>query len=283
MRLFNKLLQGSVLLALAALVVLLWRPAPRMALALALLGGTVILLMFLVQRRRLSEKSLPARTPSTPEEDERRARFVVTQLLGDLTRTQVTYLRQDFRDPDEGRAWLKRILPRSYGGAIKQMHQDLEAARSGQNPKSLRLALRILRLYEERMQSAEEAVLGAAKTHPDHALAHPVIFVITEHIKIDQEDSEPELSLAATWDPTKATILPIVDTLTILAKKAEKRQATGQLTFTAALEHCGEDLQAVRSLEGKSTVYAAKAHEPREDISMTPIPLGFIIGSTELT
>ena len=271
------------MLALAVLVALLWRPAPRMALALALLGGTVIILMFLVQRRRLSEKSLPAQTPSTPEEDERRARFVVTQLLGGLTRTQVTYLRQDFRDADEGHAWLKRILPRSYSGSIKQIHRDLEEARSGQNPKSLRLALRILRLYKERMQSAEETLLVVAKTHPDHSLAHPVIFVVTEHIQIDREDSEPELSLVAGWDPAKATLLPTVDTLTIFTGKGGKRQATGQLSFAAALEHWGERLQPVANPQGKPTVYASNADEPLVDLPIAPIPLGFIIGSTELT
>ncbi len=278
----NKLLQLGVLIALVVLVVLMWRPAPLLALALGSLGGLMLLLMVLVQRKqRQSLGSASGAAPMTPEEEQRQARFVVTQLLGELTRVQVAYLRHDFRDGAEGRSWLERVLPRSYHAAMDQLHGDLEQARAGGDPKSLRLVKRVLALYDRRIAGAETALLTAGKKHPDHNLAHPVAFIITENIEVERADSAPELSLVAGWDPSKATLLPAVDTVTVFSTDGGKRRAVGQLPFSALRQ------RARQVSKGKgATIYAI---EPQDDaasaeaLPTTPVPLGFVIGASELT
>jgi hypothetical protein len=280
MALFNKLLQLGVLAALLVLVVLLWRPAPTLALALAALGGLTLVLMVLVQRKRTSLGAVGELAPMTPEQEERQARFVVTKLLGELTRAQVAYLRQDFRDGDEGRRWLERVLPRSYRAAMDQVHGDLEQARAGGKPKSLRLVLRVLALHERRIAKAEAALIAQGKEHPDLDLAHPVAFVVTENIEIDQPDSEPELHLVAGWDPSKAMLLPAVDALTVFSTDEGKRRAVGQVPFSALREHC-----ELIGKGGKGTeIYQVGPFpSPVDSLPITPVPLGFVIGSSELT
>lgn len=297
MVLLNKLLQLGVLIALIVLVVLLWRPAPALALALAGLGGLMLLLTVLVQRKRKHLGAPGGEAPLTPQEEERQARFVVTRLLGELTRVQVAYLRQDFRDGAEGRSWLKRVLPRSYRAAMDQLHGDLEQARAGGAPKSLRLVKRVLALHDERMARAEQALTAVGKEHPEHDLAHPVAFVVTENIEIDRADSEPELHLVAGWDPSKRTLVPAVDMLTVFVTEEGKRRAAGQVPFSAVRQRArqvsqGKGPENSPSGRGGPEIYAldpigdgsATAEGAGyDDLPLAPVPLGFVIGASELT
>lgn len=285
--LVNKLLQLAVVVALLVLVVLLWRPARGLAIALASMGAVMAALTVLVQRKRRALQGQLAGAPAGAPifDDERGARLLVTQLLGELTRTQVAYLRQSFETPKAGRDWLKRVLPRSYRVAFDQLYADLEAARGGKAPHSLRLAERILELHRSHLTALESNLKAATAEHPKHAIAHPIAFVVTENIDAGRADSEPELHSVAGWDPREPTLLPTVDFLTVFGQgkgTAGKPSVRGQISFAAATSALASRLTPIMG-SGAKRVYAAEADEAGlPDLAVEPIPLGFVIGGAEL-
>lgn len=222
------------------------------------------------------ETQTRADDPATRERD---ARFMVTQVLRDLTRVQVAYLCQDFGSDREAAAWLKRSLPRGYRSVLEDIQRELDLARQGRGTNATRLARRVLERRDQMLRTIE-ALDRAHKEHPQHALANPVIFVITEHLSADG-DEEPEIVTLAGWNPEKATLLPQVDRVNLFSENDGGRQIRGQAAMkelTAALK--GE----LKRVNDEPRIHAIETPEDPVNLGvrLEKVPLGFVIGTAEL-
>lgn len=206
------------------------------------------------------------------------AKYMVTQVLRNLTRVQVAYLCQDFKSRSEARSWLKQALPRGYRQNLDILLENLEAERTGDGVDGMNLPRQILKLRQPLLQMVD-ALNEAHKTLPEHVIANPVIFVITENISV--QDAEPLVVTLAGWNPSKPTLLPRVDALTFFSEIDGQRSIRGQTDFDGALEALKQNLNP---LEGEPQIYAA---EPIDDpvqhgVKLSKVPLGFVIGAAEL-
>jgi hypothetical protein len=210
---------------------------------------------------------------------EREAKYMVTQILRTLTRIQVAYLCQDFKSRAASRAWLKQALPRNLRQSLDELHSGLENARLGTPPPGLKLALRILELREP-LLDMEKALDQAHREYPSHEVAHPVVFVVTEHLGATS-DAEPEVVTLAGWDPSVPTLLPRVDAVTFLSPGDGGKQVRGQADFKNALEALSRE---VRPVDQVSSIYAAEpiSDPAQHGVKLDKVPLGFVVGAAEL-
>ncbi len=275
LRRLTHLLLGAIWLS-ASVLAGFWHPA-------AGVGVFGVGLLLFVRAIRKGSFNLPASPVVTPETSERDAKMIVTQVLRNLTRVQVAYLCQDFKSREEGRAWLKQALPRSFRPSLDTLYSNLETARMGTPPPGLRLAMQVLARRDE-LARLEKALEEAHAEHPEHAIAHPVLFVVTELLNAEA-DSEPEIVLIAGWDTRRPTLLPQVDTVTFYADSEDGggKLVRGQADFAAALQALGAE-RVKRLAGGKSTVYVAEAIDDpvAHGVKLDKVPLGFVIGAAEL-
>lgn len=268
---FNRLLQLASLIAWATLVAMLWDRARSWALGLLAAGALMAILTLLtwrLQRRAINDLQ------QLDGSDPRAAHLLVTRMLAELTRVQVAYLGQSFGNEQQGRSWLKNALPRGYRSTIAEMHGLLEAARSGQEPDGLRLALR-LHALRDRVHELDAALKRAAEQEGEADLAHPAAFVITEEIALDDETGEPPIVLVAAWNPRRSTLIPRVDQLTIIDDVEGKKRVRGQLAFDVAL--AGKRLR--RAGKAKDVYFAAASED--DDLTLNDIPLGFLVSGSD--
>jgi hypothetical protein len=267
-----KLLGLLLMAAWTAALVLSWNRSPTAALGLLAVG--VLYVLWSLRRARAAG---PRAQDSARSEQE--ARFVVTRMLGELTKIQVAYLGQRFDSPDEGRRWLKGALHRSYRPMLDQMLGDLEAARAGNPPGSLELAMRVHALRGQ-LRQADHEIQRARAEHPGHALASPVIFVITESIGARSE-AEPLVVTLASLDPRQATLLPAVDVVNLFTESDGQRLIRGQIDFEALLQALGD--RAVQVADDLPVYAVAPSDEPLDvGHRLSRPPLGFVVGAGEL-
>jgi len=241
----------------------------------ATLGVGVLLLIRAIRRGSFN---LPERKQEGPAElGEREAKMLVTQVLRNLTRVQVAYLSQRFESRREARAWLKHALPRAFHQNLDELQSTLENARLGNTSPGLRLTMQILGL-RDRVQGLEEALAKARQENPDCAVAHPLIFVVTEKLGADKE-TEPEVVVLAGWDPSRPTLLPRVDVVTFYSEVDGSKRVRGMAAFEPARRALGSRLRVL----GDSPVYKAEPVEDpaREGVSLEKVPLGFVVGTAE--
>lgn len=223
----------------------------------------------------------PPKEPEAPAATNREleATFVVTQVLKDLTRIQVTYLCQSFDSSKEARAWLKRALPRPYRKSLDELFRLLEKARLGASVPELKLAQRVLSRRDE-LLSMIDALERAHQERPTFAISNPVIFVITENLSTEPS-AEPLVVTLSGWNPSQPTLLPQVDALTFFSELEGKRQIRGQADFKSTLKALSASLTL---LEGDIPVYATQPVEDpaRLGVHISKIPMGFTIGAAEL-
>ena len=203
--------------------------------------------------------------------------MLVTQMLKHLTRVQVAYLNQQFNTSKEGRAWLKRALGRGYEANLDELHAALEDATHGGRPDSLNLAFTLLDRQRE-IERIERALAIAKKTYPDHVLAQPTTFVITEQIAAAENEDPLPVTMVG-WDVHHPTLLPPVDVVTLISKVDKERHVRGQaamddLLTTLALR--------IETFEGLEIAIAPPGIDPVErGVKVSRIPLGFVIGASE--
>jgi hypothetical protein len=222
---------------------------------------------------------LPESASASAPISERDAKIVVTQVLKNLIRVQVAYLCQKFPSRAESRSWLKNALPRAFRESLDDMHSGLENARIGNANPGVKLAVQIVAL-RERLLSLEDSLAKAHSEHPDHSIAHPVIYVVTEHIDA-QHGGEPNVIMLATWNPTLPTLIPEVDQIAFFSEQEGGKKVRGQTDFRGALTSLSKWISAV---EGRSSIYAATPIDDpvRHGVALEKLPLGFMIGTAEL-
>ena len=262
------------------LILAVWLGASVLAGIWYLPAGVVMLgigLLLLIRAIRHGSFDLPASKDAPAEFGEREAKMLVTQVLRNLTRVQVSYLSQSFGSRNESRAWLKRALPRSFHQNLDELHSALENARLGNSSPGLRLAMRIFSM-RDRLQRLEDALAEAQKENPDCAVAHPSIFVITDKLGAEEE-TEPEVLVLAGWDPSRPTLLPHADALTFYSELDGERKVRGMALFESALRALGSRLRSL----GETLVYRADPIDDpvREGVSLDKVPLGFVVGTAE--
>ena len=257
-------------LAGSALIGLWYRP-----LGIAALAVGVVLFFWAYKRGAFTLHRAAAENAVNTE---REAKVMVTQVLRELTRVQVSYLCQTFDTRAEGKAWLKQALPRIFHPSLDELHHNLETARLGNKVPSLRLASAIL-AFRDHIQSLDKALDRAKQRHPDHQLAHPVVFVITDHLDATSED-EPKVITLAGWNPSTPALLPRVDMITLVSEGDKGKIVRGQADFGAALAALGA---FVRPVEDEADVFLAQPVEDpaRHGVSLDKVPLGFVIGAAE--
>lgn len=249
----------------------------------ALLGVGIALFWWLQGSGRGPFSQQPAREQRAASDEAetrvREARFMVTQVLRDLTRVQVAYLCQEFGSHREAAAWLRRALPRGYRASLPDIQQELDLARKGEGGPGSALARRVL-AQRDHVLRCIEALEQAHKQHPSHVLANPVIFVITEHLTADGDD-EPEVVTLAGWNPEKPALLPQVDRLNLFSEVDSGRQIRGQACMADAvaalkghLHRVGSDPEIHRVDEAVDPVGVG--------VRLQRVPLGFVIGAAEL-
>lgn len=271
----NRVLQFGSLLAWAILVIMLWDRARNIALVVLAAGalmGALTLLTWRLQRRAENEIQQGGGTT-----DSRSAHLLVTKMLGQLTRVQVAYLGQSFTTPQQGKAWLKRALPRGYRPAINEMYEALEAARSGEGPEGTHLACRLHALRDQ-LDTLDRALTSAAKRHGECDVAHPAAFVITEEIALDKETGEPPIVLVAAWNPRRETLIPVVDQLTVIENVEGRRRVRGQLAFAKAVA----SRRLRRDPEDRQIYLANARSEDADELELDELPLGFVLSGSDM-
>jgi hypothetical protein len=255
--------------------ILLWLWSPP---ASIIFFGLGLIIYHLAIRRGAFRPPKEQDAPAAPNR-ELEAKFVVTQVLKDLTRIQVTYLCQSFESRTEARAWLKRALPRPYRKSLDELFRLLEKARLGASVPELKLAQRVLSRRDELLRMIE-ALEQAHRKRPTFVISNPVIFVITENLSAEPS-TEPLVVTLAGWNPIQPTLLPQVDALTFFSELEGKRQIRGQADFEGTLKALSTSLTL---LSGEVPVYATQPVEDpaRLGVHISKVPMGFTIGAAEL-
>lgn len=253
----------------------MWSPVAGACLLL------VLGLTFALARKR-GVFTIPEQPKEQTMSSEETARNMVTHLLKLLTRVQVSFLCQDFGSAKESRSWLKKALPRAFQQSLDDLHRNLERARQGSEVRSVRLAQRIM-THREKIQRMEQALEQALEQHDDPAkaaLAHPMIFVVTEHLDASG-DTEPGVQILAGWDPTRPTLIPKVDGITFFSDLDAGKKIRGQADFdavVAALPQCITPLD-----EQGETFLALPVEDPSKlAVRLDKVPLGFTIDTKEM-
>lgn len=262
------------------LIIAVWLGASVLAGIWYLPAGVIMLgigVLLLIRAIRRGSFDIPISKDAPAEVSEREAKMLVTQVLRSLTRVQVSYLSQNFGSRSESRAWLKRTLPRAFHQNLDELHSTLENARLGNSSPGLRLTMQILGM-RDRLQRLEEALAKAHEENPECAVAHPSIFVVTEKLG-ENDENEPEVLIVAGWDPSRPTLLPRADALTLFSEVDGGRKVRGVAVFESSLRALGSRLRAL----GESLVYRAEpVDDPvREGVSLEKVPLGFALGTAE--
>jgi hypothetical protein len=268
-----------VLLLMLLLVLGVWFAAMKVSsqsgqialFALMACCGVALMLLARMLRRRamVPEHSDP----------ERAAKFTVTQMLGALTRLQVAYLTQGFASEAEGRAWLRQAVPRSFRGATEELLTQLERARAGERPPALSLALRVLEVREQ-LRRYDDVLEELSPRYPGYALARPLVFVVTENVSEDG-DTDPMVVSVAGWDPSKATLLPQVDALTIYAGEGVRRSVAGQVDFRRAESAIRAHLTREEVSDDVRVLVCPGVPLAELPLPLSDIPLGFLVADAE--
>ncbi|MCA9666113.1 MAG: hypothetical protein KC503_11015 [Myxococcales bacterium] len=269
------------LLALAAWIVAvfwLWKRSPLAALILLSLSAIAVLVT-VWRKPKAGPGAITAEQLSQldPAEAEKQARFVVTRMLATLTRAQVAYLGQSFDDAREAKAWLKRALPRTYRGMLDDLMRDLEAARRGEKPDALRLALRVVERKDE-VERIERTLNKLAESREGYALAHPVIYVVTGGVDLES-GAEPRVVLLSSIDLAQPTLLPAVEVINVFHQLDGERRIRGQATLAAVRRVFGNKIE---KLPGKPVVYETKAIDPHAEMTLETAQVGFVVSAGEL-
>jgi hypothetical protein len=253
-----------------ALAVLTWFWSP--AGAVMLLAAEAVLLAWAIRKGFFK---VPEPRPTLLDgESGDQAKAMVTHLLKALTRVQVAYLCQDFKSRAEGRSWLKRALPKAFAKSLDDLHSKLEVARQGHAVPALRLAQRIL-THREQILQLERDLEQAHEQNPDYEVAHPMIFVVTEHLDQPGGDDPGVVTLAG-WNPELPTLLPEVDAVTFYSELDAGKKVRGQADFDSMLHAMPQNL---RRVESESRIYAARPVEDstRLGVRLDKVPLGFTV------
>ena len=254
-----------------AAVVLVGMWSPWMAGTLLIAEG----LAFMLARQR-GFFTVPAAAPSTTHNPQEAARTMVTHFLKGLTRVQVSYLCQDFKSRSESRSWLKRTLPKAFHGSLDELHQNLELARQGSQVEPLRLAQRIM-AQQVRIRALERDLREANEEH-NCAVAHPMFFVVTEHLDTD-ESTEPGVQILVGWDPTEETLLPRVDGIAFYSDLDAGTKIRGQADFDRVLEA----MPNIQPVEPGETYLARPVEDPtRLPVRLDKLPMGFTVDAAEM-
>jgi hypothetical protein len=273
-QMFKQLIQMLWIAVWVGTTILIWYWTRLGAIAFATVG--LALYLWALRKGKFTAKPRPEE--QEPPDRAREAQYMVTQVLRNLTRVQVAYLCQDFAGRNEGLRWLKRAMPRGFGDA-DELQARLERARVGHEVEGMELTMRVMALRDELLQLDKEL----ARLHverPEHAVANPVIFVITEHLS--EQVNEPLVVTLAGWNPEKRTLLPRVDALTFFSELDKGRQVRGQAEFDGARDALG---QSLRVLSKEPRVYDAHPVEgdlASRGVKLSKVPLGFVIGTAEL-
>ena len=210
----------------------------------------------------------------TPEEA---ARTMVTHFLKGLTRVQVSFLCQDFKSRSESRSWLKKTLPKAFHGSLDELHRNLELARHGNEVDALRLAQRIM-AKRDLIRRLERDLCQAAEAHDDAEVAHPMFFVVTEHLDTD-ERTEPGVEILVGWNPTEETLLPRVDGVAFYSDLDAGKKIRGQAGFEDVLEA----MPHIEAVEPGDTFLARPVEDPsRLAVRLDKLPMGFTVDAGEM-
>jgi hypothetical protein len=266
------------------LVILTWLGAAYLIGMGSAFGGGLFLALGLflfvrAWRRGVFRLRRAADTGGEAVNTDRQAKFMVTHVLRNLTRIQVAYLCQDFSSRKQSRAWLKQTLPKSFRSNLGELHSKLESARMGADVSSLWLAQKVYSLREE-ILGLEEALRRSHAEHPDCDVAHPLIFVITEHLD-EGEGSQPEVITLAGWEPDKPTLLPRVDARSHHSEVDGGKKVRGLAGFVEVREALSGSISV---LDEAGRVFRV---EPVGDpvplgLRIDKVPLGFVVGVAEL-
>ncbi len=241
-------------------------------------GGLLLVvegLAFMVAIRRgfFTVPEAPEQSPQDPQEA---ARTMVTHFLKGLTRVQVAYLCREFKSKSESRSWLKKMLPKAFHGSLDELHSNLETARLGSQVESLRLAQRIL-AKRDHIRRLERDLEQASEEH-DCPVAHPMFFVVTEHLDTD-EKTEPGVVILVGWDPTEQTLLPRVDGVAFYSDLDAGKKIRGQADFDDLLDA----MPNVEAVEPGDTYLARPVEDPsRLAVRLDKLPMGFTVDAGDM-
>jgi len=260
----------------ASVLIWIWTPVGAVGFA----GVGLVLYLWALRRGAFKVKpGTGAAAAADPADRRREAEYMVTQILRNLTRVQVAYLCQDFKNRAEGRRWLKTALPRGYRQNLEELQARLERARVGHEVEGMELTQRIIGLRAH-VLGLIESLERLHKEHPDHVVSNPVIFVITENIS--EERREPLVVTLAGWNPEKRTLLPQVDALTFFSELEGGRHVRGQAEFDGARDALNKHFRVISK---KPRIYDAQPVEgdlASLGVKLSKVPLGFVIGTAEL-
>lgn len=87
---------------------------------------------------------------------------------------------------------------------------------------------------------------------------------------------------AAGFDPSKPTLIPQVDVLTLFVHKDGSRQVVGQVAFDVARQRLGARMTCIVGAD-EMRVYQNEpvADHTELELPLTQLPLGFVIGASE--
>lgn len=246
--------------------------APRAPVAaFALLAVCGVLLMIVARAVRAQ-----ARRVGNDAGGPRTARLVVTQMLAELTRLQVAFLSKGFASEREGRAWLKRAVPRSFRGALADLGRDLDRARKGERPESLRLPLRVLALKQQ-LEPIQRALRELSPRYPGYDLAVPLVFVVTENVSVEGEQ-EPLVRSLAGWDPRRPTLIPEVDLLRVDDASGDRRAGKGLLDLADAARALEPFSERTEEVAGRVVRVCRGLPPTQVHLQLAPMPVGFVVG-----
>jgi len=265
-----------MIMTLLGLVVLAWIWRPWAGGSAAIMCG---LGFWLLIKKGFFELPPEAAEASHGATGVQAARTMVTHLLRDLTRVQVAYLCQDFASPGAGKAWLKRSLPPAFHASLKNLHRDLEDARAGKEVESLRLTLRIMS-QRRQLRDLEDALAAAKEELPDHTVAHPILFVVTEELD-GTEGKEPGLITLAGWNPHEPTLLPRVDAVTVYSDLDAGKKVRGQAGWDEVMAALPGQIE--RLAPDGPVFSTSHVEDPvRSGVQLDKLPLGFTIGTADM-
>ena len=242
------------------------------------LGGALLVmeaLAFMVAFRR-GFFTVPAAPEQPAQNPQDAARTMVTHFLKGLTRVQVAYLCREFKSKSESRSWLKRTLPKAFHGSLNELHQNLEQARQGSQVEPLRLAQRIV-AQRDHIRHLERDLEQASQEHPC-PVAHPMFFVVTEHLDTD-ENTEPGVQILVGWNPTEETLLPYVDGVAFYSDLDAGKKIRGQADFDDVLEA----MPQIEQVEPGRTFLARPVADPtRLAVRLDKLPMGFTVDAGDM-
>ena len=241
-------------------------------------GGALMMvegLAFMVAYKR-GFFTVPVTHEPETQDPQTAARTMVTHFLKGLTRVQVAYLCREFSSRPESRSWLKKYLPKAFHGSLDELHRNLELARQGSQVESLKLAQRIM-ARRDHIRRLEQDLEQASQEHTC-PVAHPMFFVVTEHLDTD-EKTEPGVEIMVGWNPSEQTLLPRVDGIAFYSDLDAGKKIRGRAEFDevlAAMPH-------VEPVEPGATFLARPVDDPtRLAVRLDVLPMGFTVDAGDM-